>query len=129
MQTFNCHEGVVWSVHFNADGTKIVSTGDDGSIQLYEHQSLVSFHTIPLSILTTISFSEEYRGFMIPNRCTFSTDGEYLFSPANKSSSGSNCRNRMERYPFICRDVELEPKYLYLNKSQTVTVLCHFLVL
>lgn len=38
MQTFQCHDGIVWSVCFNKDGTKIVSTGDDGSIQIYQRQ-------------------------------------------------------------------------------------------
>ena len=48
MQTFNCHDGIVWSVCFNADGTRIVSTGDDGSVQVYQSQSFVCLKKILL---------------------------------------------------------------------------------
>lgn len=37
-QSFNVHDGIVWSVDFNKDGTRIVSIGDDGSIQVYQRQ-------------------------------------------------------------------------------------------
>lgn len=38
MQTLSCHDGVVWSVAFNKEGTRIVSTGEDGSVQIYDRQ-------------------------------------------------------------------------------------------
>ncbi len=41
MQTLDCHNGIVWSVAFNREGTRIVSTGDDGSIQIYDRQESI----------------------------------------------------------------------------------------
>lgn len=40
-QTMNCHNCIVWSVAFSADGSKIVSTGDDGSVQIYSRKENV----------------------------------------------------------------------------------------
>ncbi|CBK24842.2 uncharacterized protein [Blastocystis hominis] len=40
-QTMNCHNCIVWSVAFSPDGSKIVSTGDDGSVQIYVRKETV----------------------------------------------------------------------------------------
>ena len=41
VQTMNCHDSMVWSIHFDKKGEKLVSTGDDGSVQLYLRQESV----------------------------------------------------------------------------------------
>lgn len=41
VQTMNCHDSMVWSIHFDKKGMKLVSTGDDGSVQLYLRQESV----------------------------------------------------------------------------------------
>ena len=42
VQTMNCHNSIVWSVRFSEDGSRILSVGDDGSVQLYLRQERVS---------------------------------------------------------------------------------------
>lgn len=41
VQTMNCHDSMVWSIHFDKKGEKLISTGDDGSVQLYLRQESV----------------------------------------------------------------------------------------
>ena len=40
-QTLSQHDCIVWGVAFNDNGSRIVSWGDDGSIQIYVRQENV----------------------------------------------------------------------------------------
>ena len=109
LQRFEGHTGVVWSMEYNNDSTRIVTVSVDRSVRVW------NAFTAAQEVLLTYSDSS------FPFRATFSSDGRRLLL-----STGSNLRNQSVLQEFDSYSGELIREYDKPDSVFFLTTPCYY---